>query len=335
MALRIVEGPIGSGKTYYAVQHLLKNYYSWDKEKEVWISNPDVEVISNIDGFKLGLSLDEAIEQAGGMERFFMVPYQQEFLKGRSVVYVIDEAQGPDFFHRKFFNKDVFYFFQYHRHLGVDVYLITQDVTSLAKELQNLAEFHVKVKGRVRSMTGEFGYSFVSGGESFKTFFLRPNPSIFSLYKSHTKKEVEKLPSAVRRYAFFFFALIGLSFCIVWFGFKYLFMPKVASAETPTIVKKVPLATQNMPYDGLFKSASIEPSYSSTAPTGLIERYKGDSGQLLVTGLFRAEDDIGWVMYRRDSSPVVHRATEFEFNRLCRCNAFARLRAGDVVSIEP
>ncbi|MFQ5686299.1 MAG: zonular occludens toxin domain-containing protein [Candidatus Scalindua sp.] len=90
---------------------------------------------------KLGYSLDREVENAGGLAAFFSVKYQENFCMNSNVIYIIDEAQGGNYFHRKFYNVDVFLFFQMHRHMGIDIYLITQDTKCLARELQDLAEF--------------------------------------------------------------------------------------------------------------------------------------------------------------------------------------------------
>ncbi len=56
MALRIIEEKIGSGKTYYAVHHIFKEYFKWCNETDSWIQkNSDVElrVYTNIQNMKI------------------------------------------------------------------------------------------------------------------------------------------------------------------------------------------------------------------------------------------------------------------------------------------
>ena len=37
MAIRIIEGKIGSGKTYYAVNHVFKSWYRWCDKTDSWV----------------------------------------------------------------------------------------------------------------------------------------------------------------------------------------------------------------------------------------------------------------------------------------------------------
>lgn len=115
MAIRIIEGKIGSGKTYYAVNHVFREYFRWCDNSDSWVQkNTDVElrIYTNIKNMKLGFDLDIAIEEAGGLIRFFHPDYQTRFCQGSNVIYIIDEAQGSKYFHRRFCNTEVFEFFQ-------------------------------------------------------------------------------------------------------------------------------------------------------------------------------------------------------------------------------
>jgi hypothetical protein len=91
-------GGLGSGKTYYVVKHILDAYGEWDSKKDKWVLKDDVVVYSNIRGFHLGFDLLVAINEAGGLNPFFTVDYQKKFNRGRRIIYVIDECQGPLFF---------------------------------------------------------------------------------------------------------------------------------------------------------------------------------------------------------------------------------------------
>ena len=45
MAIRIIEGKIGSGKTYYAVNHVFRSWFRWCDITDSWIpKNSDLEV---------------------------------------------------------------------------------------------------------------------------------------------------------------------------------------------------------------------------------------------------------------------------------------------------
>ena len=56
---------------------------------------------------------------------------------------------------------------------------------------------------------------------------------------------------------------------------------------------------------------------------------------IVVLGLIRGEGSPGFVLYSYlDEPDRRYRVLDYEFDRLCRCNTFARIRAGDVVDIE-
>ncbi|MDP3013985.1 MAG: hypothetical protein Q8M92_07075, partial [Candidatus Subteraquimicrobiales bacterium] len=64
MAIKIVTGILGAGKTYFCVQELLAKYYTYSEEFLEWRSKGDldVEIITNISGLKLPIrSLDSEI----------------------------------------------------------------------------------------------------------------------------------------------------------------------------------------------------------------------------------------------------------------------------------
>ena len=113
MAIRLIQGKIGSGKTYYAVNHVLKSYYTWSDELDSWVpkeKDVDVRVYTNIKNMKLGEDLDKFISDAGGLSSFFNNKYQETFCMNSNVIYIIDEAQSGNYFHRKFYDVNVFSF---------------------------------------------------------------------------------------------------------------------------------------------------------------------------------------------------------------------------------
>ena len=235
MAIRVLEGTVGSGKTYYAVKHLIDRYFHWDDVKDEYVQSDDtVVVVTNLDGFKFGLELDKEIENAGGSRQFFCVEYQKKFLDGKRGVFIIDEAQR--LFDRKFYDMQTFYFFQFHRHLGIDMYLLTQDISTLVKELQNLAEYKIRAVRRSHRLGKGFRYQWISGNgfneEVYKTKIMKPEGRIFTLYKSFDNTEVEKVKSVPARYFVYTVVL-----CLVAWGlFRYVVMPRFSSGNRMTKV---------------------------------------------------------------------------------------------------
>lgn len=248
MAIRLIQGKIGSGKTYYAVQHVINNYYTWDDQTDSWIpKNRDVEIriFTNIKNMKLGYDLEYYMKEAGGLTSFFNNKYQESFCKGVNTIYIIDEAQSGAFFHRKFYDVGVFLFFQMHRHLGVDIYLITQDIRCLARELQELAEYNIRAVRRSHTVGSYFVYKFYTGNdykdECFKTKRIKKDQKIFGLYRSMVAKETEKVRSVTYKHMLIFLLLI-IGAGVV---FKYGFMTALFSSGK--VRKSVKQAELNNP----------------------------------------------------------------------------------------
>ena len=273
MALRIIEGVPGAGKTFYAVWHLAKHYFKkifkddepiygfflnllyallpFLKPKRAFSYelSRDCTIVSNIDGFKPDhISLVDEIEKAGQLARkalvddqflsdrerdrkldqlnpvaeFFSYSYQEKYKVGKpQIVYVIDEAQR---FFRKGMDKvlkdrGVFDYFEYHRHWGQDIYLVTQNIKKLPPDIVYLVEYTVSAVPRVRSLGPGFRYHWIASGERIKTEVRRPDQGVFSLYKSMDVGEQEKIKNPVLKTVAI--ALLA-SFVIIFYGFSYI-----------------------------------------------------------------------------------------------------------------
>lgn len=233
MAIRIIQGVPGSGKTYYAVRHLTENYFEKQEDGRYELVKP-VTIVTNIDSFQANhIQLSTVIKDTGGVKNFFTEYYQVEFCKqfNHQVVYLIDEAQ-------KFFRKnardlnDVFTYFEIHRHLGHDIYLITQNVKKLPTDLVCLAEYIIDAAPRSRSVIGEFKYKWLSDGEVLKREGFRPDGGIFALYKSMDLHESEKISNPVMKT---FYSVILLSFFVICTGVYYFKSKWVDSSDKSTI----------------------------------------------------------------------------------------------------
>lgn len=286
MAIRIIEGKIGSGKTYYAVNHVFKSWFKWCDKTDTWVnkdSEIDLKVYTNIANMKIGFDLNNAIEEAGGLNPFFTEKFQIEFCEELNVVYIIDEAQSYDLFHRSYKDKEVLTFFQKSRHLGIDIYLVTQDTQTLAKELRNLAEYHIVAVQRTKTLGNMFTYKFYAGKDCFKTKRIKKDPKIFSLYRSMIEKEVEKVRSAALKYIIMFVLIIGLAVGM----FKFVFLDRVlgmkatkdvVKAEEP--IKVVQSADFTIKSDNKYKIIGIvNNSYVVKTNSG-IKKVKIQSGDL-------------------------------------------------------
>ncbi|MCI5157325.1 MAG: hypothetical protein D3906_02605 [Candidatus Electrothrix sp. AUS1_2] len=246
MALRVIEGVPGSGKTFYAVWHLAMNYFKKvpgytrlqtffyfllpflrPPVEQKYVLNRDCLIITNIDNFHPEhVDLKTEIDKAGRLAReallndeslsdrernnllggldpvaeFFSYDYQELYKEGKpQLVYVIDEAQV---FFRKgqekaLKEKEVFRYFEYHRHWGQDIYLVTQNIKKLPSDIVYLPEYTVSAVPRVRSIGFGFKYLWMASGECIKTEVRRPDPAVFALYKSMDVAEQEKISNPV------------------------------------------------------------------------------------------------------------------------------------------
>lgn len=348
MAIRIIEGRIGSGKTYYAVWHVIKNYFQWNSDIDNYQSkdkeNP-VVVYSNIERFTVANSLNDAIQSAGGLSNFFNKDFQKEFCRDKKVLYIIDESQGPDFFHRKYYNPEVFFFFQYHRHFGCDIYLLTQDINSLSKELRNLAETIIKAVQRSFTMVGEFKYKYMTGGyddECYKTKALKPEKQIFALYKSMEQKEIERIPSASRRYALIFILLIAIAFLIFQYGFIGLWRPAVVSASITKKTNKENKVAGLLPVFDTKKEIEVKKddkvSYNDIVNKKLRETIEDKEGgvdrqererMIEVQGFITSDIDKENPIYLISENGVTRSMKASEMNILCRCRAVYHIVKGN------
>lgn len=229
MAINIVTGVPGAGKTFYGVHHLRKNYCV--KTGNGFVLKDGFTLITNIDSLLLPhLSLDKVLEKSGKtFEQFFTVPYQESISKKYpKLIYFIDESQR--FFSRKT-PKDTFYYFQYHRHLGHTVYLFTQNITLLPKEITTLAEFEVRAIRRSLSIMGEMRYLFYSNREVVDRKVLKKDKSIYNLYCSMTAKESEKIHNPFLKY----FVILGVIALILCYVFKTTFLKSNTSADVSRV----------------------------------------------------------------------------------------------------
>ncbi|MBF0555899.1 MAG: hypothetical protein HQK96_15345, partial [Nitrospirae bacterium] len=117
-------------------------------------------------------------------------------------------------------NEKVFYFFQYHRHYGVDVYLITQDVFSMPKQITTLSEYYLKAVQRSLKFNRGFIYKKMIDEEVLTNSVLPVDIKVFRMYSSYKVEETEKPKSAYTK--FIVICVILLLFTIVMF--KYVFL---------------------------------------------------------------------------------------------------------------
>ena len=177
----------------------------------------------------------------------FSESYQKKFTKLKRHVYVIDEAQKSTLFHKKFYNAEVFYVFEFSRHLGIDFFLITQDLWKLSPGLVNLPEIHIKVQRRSLAVfRNSFTYMYMSDRDVLKKMSLKKDPRVFAAYRSQRVAVRDTLKSFSRRYILIF----GLLFCSVAGGFymftKSFFWTMERSSKNKKVVNHVEKVEKKM-----------------------------------------------------------------------------------------
>ena len=230
--IRLITGLPGSGKTYYAVYEITKLFFNFDEEFFRYTKKDDNLVIfTNIDEFKLpSISFEYFLKKNSlTLEQFFSVDFQNKLLKKYShIVYFLDEAQK--YFPKKFNDNDVLFFFQYHRHLGIDIYLLTQDSKLLCPSIVSLVEYEIRATRQTKHLFNTFTYFFISNSEKIATKRLKKDPRIFSLYSSFSVlSSVNAHPKPIRKYVVYVVLLSLISFFIFLF-----FLHNFSSSSIPS-----------------------------------------------------------------------------------------------------
>ena len=216
MALRVISGVPGAGKSYYAVNHIISKYCV--PFGDVYQLKKDYIIVTNIEGLLLPtVDLSAAVKKSGSIEHFFTQTVQKKVTEkyqseGKKVVYIIDEAQ--QYFHRRFYNRDVFAFFESHRHYGLDIYLLTQNSNLLPKDLISLVEIEIRAVPRTLSIAG-FNYLRKSNKDIIGREFLRKKRTIFGMYKSMSGEETEKIKTPYLKYIVPVVVLFALGFYLL------------------------------------------------------------------------------------------------------------------------
>lgn len=233
----LLTGAPGSGKTYRAVKLMLDE-----------LKNGNI-VCSNIDGIK-----KEKIPNSENLiiitndlvykkTQFFEYKNIESFIdrirqkKGdKKIIFVIDEAQRFLGRYAKL-NQEVIFTFDYHRHLNIDFYLITQDKTKISRDIYVLAEFEIRAVRRSTQLLNRFKYKYLLDNEEFKSEVLKPSDDIFQLYSSFQVSTAD-----TTRYFAYTKLLLTLSlffsFAVASFLYlRHLFLPSsvhTASRELPS-----------------------------------------------------------------------------------------------------
>lgn len=188
--IQLITGVPGSGKTCLALKLITDKYFFYDSRHGNFYLKPenlDITIITNIDGLKLPhINIDTLFrEHKLDFERFFDYDYQKKVSsKYPKIIYILDEAQ--QYLSRKLRSVNTTLYFDMHRHLDHQIYLITQDWKKIHSDITSLTEFEYRLTKRTFSIAGEFRYLVKSSGTVFESRSFRPPKHIFKIYKSFT-----------------------------------------------------------------------------------------------------------------------------------------------------
>ncbi len=240
--ISVVYGVPGSGKSYYSVWFIKRRCL---EEGDIFLRvRQDVLLITN-----LKLNLDDTrnyiyIEDIKDFAKYMDVDFWRSnfvWLQGRKVYIVMDEAQL--FFYHFKDDPRVMFFLQYHRHLSIDILLITQTPKSLPAKVFELAEFLIEsVPRSVNPFSFRaFRYRVLHPFDRdvvLRRFHLAFDPIVFHLYSDMIYKppegEEEKPINAFTRYYVLLGSLLLLTVFLMFSFFSRVFSPSSTKQLTQT-----------------------------------------------------------------------------------------------------
>jgi len=235
MAIKVVTGIPGSGKTYYALREVTLKNYEYCKDFHEWKpkEGSKLHLITNMKGLKLPhIQFDDLLRRENITYRdFFTCSYMEKYVeKNGHTTIILDEAQRyfpSDFRDEKNVkgganpDNSVFYFFEYHRHIGVDIYLLAQMWTRMNPQIVGLCEYQIDAQKRTLAVGNELSYKFMSGFDVIGSTRLLLDKKITSLYKS-IDTETENRGKQLRPVRKMIFLVVVLLLAVV-IGFKIFF----------------------------------------------------------------------------------------------------------------
>ncbi|QXE88538.1 hypothetical protein KP003_09125 [Geomonas nitrogeniifigens] len=284
---KVITGPPRAGKTYWAVRHVLVTYFKWDNELFTWVPKSDKTpfILTNIDGLRIPhVNLDVFLKQQGCTLADFLtldrvVPFIEKI--GVPFVLLLDEAHGTFPFNFKDKGagdpqKSTLYFFGYHGHYPIDIYLITHSWTDLCPSIAQRAEYQIDAERRTLSAVGEFRYFYLhpKTQEKLNTQVVKSDKKIHMMYLSSNGEHKTNEIKPIRKQLYIILALCVVS---VFFFLKFMghfgnTKNSIKPAPRPAVRAgaggaSVPVVS-NMPVKPTLKimSAPVQRSYSSLKP---------------------------------------------------------------------
>jgi hypothetical protein len=271
--ITVVYGVPGSGKTYYAVHWIKRRCL---ESSDVFFRvRSDVLLITN-----LALRLDSNenyiyLEDFHDFAKYMDVDFWKanfHLLQGRKVVFVVDECQR--FFY--FYGSDVkvLYFLQYHRHLGMDILLITQTPKSLPAKVFELSEFLIEAVPKSVNPFAFLAFRYrvlhpFDRSVVLRRFHLAFDPAVFYLYEDmiYSPEEGEERPAnAFIRYYVMLGGIVLALVVLIYLFFSVFLSPPVPSQ---TDVSSTVSSPANLTYEDLITEVEEESKELSPDPVPL------------------------------------------------------------------
>jgi hypothetical protein len=207
MAIVFITGSPGAGKSYYAVKRIVEDL---KKDTNLVVSN-----IEGLDRAKLSFYLGKEVNNLWTLDEFLATVlsfcnlhydgnYRGAFLTILNVDYwkrfILPKLFGELGYRKVIFYLDEFqsiidedteltqlqkFFFDYHRHLGLDFFIITQSIQRMNKAIRNLVEIELRlINLRIFGISNMAVLKTIIGGVPVKKSIVKYDPKIFALYRS-------------------------------------------------------------------------------------------------------------------------------------------------------
>ena len=204
MSVRLVTGVPGSGKSYYLASYLTKNFCNYDPIAGLWELKENIQIYASLDGLKIQhKNLDLLIKQNTIEEIFNIEWWEGKVSDGIKTILVLDEAQRY-FSSQTRLPDSVWYFFEYHRHLGLEIWLLTQSASSLNRRIIAVTDSYIEAAPPTLRIANIFRYRRrdTTTNEIIGREKVIAEQKIFQVYKSATHKEgLQKPKSALVKYS--------------------------------------------------------------------------------------------------------------------------------------
>ncbi|QID34110.1 zonular occludens toxin domain-containing protein [Pampinifervens florentissimum] len=266
MAVVFITGTPGAGKSYYAVLRIVQelkdtskliitNIDGLDKQKVAfYLDKEDLLNLWTLDEFLSVVYGLANLHYDGNYRNAFLtllnvdfwkrviLPYFYKELGYKRFIFYLDEFQSIIDEDTDLHQSQKF-FFDYHRHLGIDIYLITQSVQRMNKAIRNIAEVELRlVNLRMFGLSSVVLLKTLIGGVVVKKKLLKYDPRIFVLYRSAL---VEHLKGVRGRPPVMLFVGLFLLLFALFQGFSYMSKTGGSLLPKPKVSNAVPNSDAN------------------------------------------------------------------------------------------